>query len=123
MSKTIKDIFLEEQAYVIDINLNKGFTVFVEGLDNIGCGIFDLSYPIEDIENFIVELNFNGEFLKNLSNSKITLNTTVEEIKQLAMEELRKGYKVVSGLDNANELTDNELLEYMRIVLLEHEED
>lgn len=119
--KTIKDLFAEQNSFLVDIELNKDFSVYVEGLDNFGLGIFDLNYKIEDIESFCVEIIFQSEFLKNLSKHNITLNTTVEEIKQLAIEELRNGYKVITGLDS-KELKDAQLLNYMKNVLQEERE-
>lgn len=119
MNKTLKELFVENKSYILDIKLGKDFSIYIEGLDNLGLGIYDLNYPVEDIEYFCVELIFENEFVKNISNHKITLNTTVEEIKKLGIEQLRKGYKAFTGLDNGNEFTDEELLEYMRVVLRE----
>lgn len=118
---TIKDLFLEEQSYIIDIKINNDFSVYIEGLDNFGCGIFDKNYKIEDIEYFCVEIIFQGEMLKNISKHNITLNTTIEDIRTLFWEEMRNGYKVVSGLDNANDFTKNQLLEYMKSILNEEQ--
>lgn len=123
MKKTLKDVFLEEDSFLVDIPLGNSFSIYIEGLDNIGCGIFDLNYKVEDVEYFCVELIFNGEMIKNISNHNITLNTTIEEIKKFGIEIIRKGYRAITSLDNDNELTDVQLLEYMKNILLEERED
>ena len=41
------------------------------------------------------------------------------ERKNLTIEQLREGYRVITGLDNDNEFTDGELYEYMLEALAE----
>lgn len=119
--KTLKDLFLEEQSYIVNIEINNDFSVYVEGLDNFGLGIFDKNYKVEDIEYFCIEIIFKGEMLKNISKHNIILNATIEDIKTLFWEEMKKGYKVISGLDNVNDFTESQLLEYMKTVLNEEQ--
>ena len=43
------------------------------------------------------------------------------EMKGLTAEELRKGYRIITGLDNDNEFTDEEIYEYLIETLYEEE--
>lgn len=44
------------------------------------------------------------------------------EQKGLTSEELRKGYRIITGLDNDDELTDEEIYKYLLDILKENED-
>lgn len=45
----------------------------------------------------------------------------IYEFKNLTIEEMRKGYRAITGLDNDNEFTDEEIYVYMLDALKERE--
>lgn len=45
------------------------------------------------------------------------------EMKGLTIEELREGYRIIIGLDNDEDFTDEELYQYMLEALYEEDEE
>jgi hypothetical protein len=86
MKKTIKDLFIENEEYILPIieipNTNYG--LFVEGLDNNGCSI-DTCFNINKVKNILVELMVMEEkdkiydYVETVAD-KICLDNTIEEL-------------------------------------------
>ena len=119
--QTLEDLFCENKEYVVEIPMEKeenGFCLFVEGLDNLGCCIND-SFKLDNIKNLCIEITLNGEFCENIDTTNINLNTTIEELKKEFIKELKRGYKIITGLNNVSKFTQKQILDYMREILLE----
>lgn len=86
MEKTIKDLFIENEEYILPIieipNTNYG--LFVEGLDNNGCSI-DACFNINKVKNILVELMVMEEedkiydYVETVAD-EIYLDNTIEEL-------------------------------------------
>lgn len=89
MKATLKDLFLAENSYIIEIPINDEYYLFVEGLDENGCtNTYRDEFSIEHIKTFCVELMDDENVLDNIDSIDVTLDTTIEELKQKATDVL-----------------------------------
>lgn len=81
--ETLKDLFLSNASYIIELPLNKERHLFIEGLSENGCTNTDFEFDVDNIKNFCIELIDNdGEYMETVDNIGITLETTTEELKR-----------------------------------------
>lgn len=116
MKKTLKDLFIKDKSYITEIELGKDFYLFVECLNEYSESI-NGTFDINKVGDVLVEIIFKDDVVRNVYD--ITIYDTIDYLKERAMIEIRQGYQEISGLDNENEFTDQEMLEYMQDELKE----
>ena len=80
---TLKDLFTSKAHYIVEIPLNHGFHLFIEGLDENGCTNTVEEFDINNVKNFCIELiDNNGEVVEEIDRLWVTLDTTVEKLKE-----------------------------------------
>ena len=80
---TLHRLFTANQTYVLEIPIDEKHHIFVEGLSEYGETNTDKEFNADNIKTFCIELIDNeGEYVKTLDNVGITLDTTIEELKE-----------------------------------------
>ena len=83
----LKDLFIKEESYVVTIDINKDFYLWIEGLNN-GCSIYK-DFDLNNINSFCIELfNSQGEYLETLDNINLSLTDYVSEIVKRYVEDI-----------------------------------
>lgn len=85
MKETLKDRFIAENDYVIEIVIDNETLLFVEGLDELGCAIME-DFDIDKIKNLCIELIVSGDMVDTIDTKNITINTKIKDIIKLANE-------------------------------------
>lgn len=85
MKETLKDRFIAENDYILEIVIDNETLLFVEGLDELGCAIME-DFDIEKIENLCIELIVSGDMVDTIDTQNITINTKIKDIIKLASE-------------------------------------
>jgi hypothetical protein len=83
---TIKDLFLKENNYIVEVEINESYHLFIEGLTEYG-EMIDGNFDIDKIENLLVEI-IGEDVVGNLFG--ITLADTVESVMAKAKEKIKE---------------------------------
>lgn len=83
--ETLRSLFLKNQNYIIEVNLNESQYLFIEGLDENGCTNTNKCFDIKNIKLFCIELfareNGDVEYIDGVDSCGITLDDTIDKLK------------------------------------------
>ena len=91
LDKTLKDLFLKKQTYIITISYNNKYYLYIEGLGEYGCSIINDTFNINEIKTFcieIIEKRTHEESDYSIDTYNITLDTTIKELFKKVSKEL-----------------------------------
>ena len=98
--KTVKDLFIKAQSYVVEFKVGRGYILFIEGLDEFECAINgalnieNLKYDFDEdylTDNILVELHneyYIGDTYCDINIKDIYLSTPIETLRRLAEKEI-----------------------------------
>lgn len=99
--KTIKDLFIEEQSYVVEHKLNDNYYSWIEALSENGCTLTSSKFDERMLEdNILVELHkmddYDNPVCEWYNCCKFNIDTTVEHLEKV-MEYAIERYESEQG--------------------------
>lgn len=95
MCVTLKDLFIENESYILEIDINEEYYLFCEGLDENGCtNTVKDNFDVNNIKNLCLELFERKayEYIESIDSRDITPNEKIEDLKEKTLNLLGGDY-------------------------------
>ncbi len=104
--KTIRDLFINNSDYYNTISLTDNYMLYIECLDSDYVSLAN-NFTLDKVSHLMIELNdYNGNYyepIQNYFNEEITLDTSLEDLKNKVLD-----LAIKRGLDNEGKIITKE---------------